>query len=496
MNISLSLFALLFTLSTTACVPPPARPKSMKEKAGAVGEGNSTVDGGSGVGPGTESGTGGAGMGSGDGGMDTGMGTGTGSTGNGDGGTGTGTDMGMGDGGDKGGGNMGTNEPKGPAYQTSERFDELVWLTAHNAFVNDDDGTPWKVLNQSRSLQYQMENGVDAFMIDIHQIVDDKGTSTQDDDNVQVLMCHESCDGIEDPIFHKKIRIPGVHEQMPLLPYFQKFNAYLDKNKDSFITIIIEDYIDHPKGKTLLKSMLDSSGLSGKIFDPYKWDVKGKGWPRVDALRKDNKRLFIISDKSNKKDFGIAYAQDFTSENYWSLGKSETVGLDYSCKPRWSSKLNRVGDNFQYLTVMNHFRDIPSFEFSSKDNLLDRLWKRLNENCLQEYQRKPNFFAVDHFDEADWGARKFVQDLRNYGVSLYKDKNLTGEVRIFKAGKYLAKDLGIGNDQLVSIKVNANFRIKIYEDDNYQKLLGEFTEDVKDLGDKAKKTSSIVIERK
>lgn len=451
MKRSLNLLALLFAVSSTACLPPPKKPNS--EKSGAVESGNvGGVPGEGGTKPPVTSTPGTTDPG----GKDPISEPGT-------------SDP------------MGSNGPKGPALQSSLRFDEVVWLTSHNAFVNPEDAK-WSPKNQSRSLQYQLDNGVTAFMLDVHSFEGD------------VFMCHGSCDGKPDLPF----RIPGVHEKMQLLPYLKTINAYLNKHPDAFLTISLEDRVKGPEKEKLYKYFRDS-GLDKKIFNPYAWDVTNKGWPRLDALKKDGKRLFVLSDSRDRKDFGIAFVEDFTAENYWSLGKSETAGLDYNCKPRWGGdvgKLNRIHKNFQYLVVMNHFRDIPDSNLSRKDNTWDRLWKRINENCLKEYQRRPNFLAVDHFDEADWGARKVVEELRLNGITVYKDKGLIGPMRMLKEGKYKAKDFSIGDNELESIKVNAGYRIKIYEDDDFKELIGEFTEDVRDLGDKANKASSIIVERK
>lgn len=357
---------------------------------------------------------------------------------------------------------------KAPLVQTSPRFDEVTWLTSHNAFVNKGDEPGWLVENQSRSLQYQLDNGVTAFMLDIHV------------DAGQAVLCHGKCSGFPSNLYKK----------MDLIAYLNRIGDFLNKHPEAILTVIFEDYT----GINELRAALDKApSFRDRIYDPYKADVRNKGWPRLDAMIKDNKRLLVISDRSDKKDLGVAYAQDFTVENYWSLGKE---GKDIICKTRWDNiPLNRTDGKFAYLFVMNHFRDIPTSAFSAADNKIDVLWSRINDQCSPAAEKKANFLAVDHFDEADWGARKVVAELNERVAIVYADNDLKGKMQMLKPGKYLAKDLSFGEDQINSIKVSAKSRVKLYADDNYKNLLIELTEDSKNLGDKADKASSIIVER-
>lgn len=380
---------------------------------------------------------------------------------------GTSGGSGTGEAGGGGGGGEGAGGIKAPAVQSSPRFDEVTWLTSHNAFVNKADEAGWLVENQSRSLQYQLDNGVTAFMLDIHV------------DGGQAVLCHGMCSGFPSSLYKK----------MDLIAYLNRIGDYLNKHPEAILTVIFEDYT----GINELRAALDKApSFRDKIYDPYKSDVRNKGWPRLDAMIKANKRLLVISDRSDKKDLGIAYAQDFTVENYWSLGKD---GKDVVCKTRWDNvPLNRTDGKFAYLFVMNHFRDIPASALSAADNKINVLWDRINTQCSPAAEKKANFFAVDHFDEADWGARKLVSELNERVAILYADNDLRGKMQMLKAGKYLTKDLSIGDNQLNSIKVSAKTRVKLYADDNFKNLLIELTEDSKNLGDRADKASSIIVE--
>ncbi len=376
----------------------------------------------------------------------------------------------------------GNQTPKAPTLQQSPRFDELTFLTAHNAFVNSGDAT-WAAPNQSRSLQFQLDNGVTAFMLDIWP-------SDKNKQSGRAVLCHGSCFSPPQGILKVEVEVPGIFFAMSLEDYLRRIGGYLDAHRDAILTVFFEDYVNHDQLRDALNA---APAFRDRIFDPYKWEVMEKGWPRIDALIKDNKRLFVVSDRSDKKDLGVAFAQDFTAENFWSLGKE---GKDLVCKTRWNEKdqpLNRTHPKFTYLFVMNHFRDIPDFKFSQDDNKIDAIWNRINRECLPAAEKKPNFLAVDHFDEADWGARKVVAELNEIGVLLYRDGDFRGTLQMLKPGKYLTKDLTFGDNQITSLKVMAKTRVKLYEDDNFKKLLIELTEDSKNLGKLEDKTSSIVV---
>ncbi|MCF8178883.1 MAG: hypothetical protein K9J74_10280, partial [Sulfuritalea sp.] len=46
------------------------------------------------------------------------------------------------------------------------RYDQVAFLTAHNAFANEEEG--WKYHQQSKSILNQLRYGVRGFMLDVH----------------------------------------------------------------------------------------------------------------------------------------------------------------------------------------------------------------------------------------------------------------------------------------------------------------------------------------
>lgn len=339
--------------------------------------------------------------------------------------------------------------PTAPKFDLLDRrLDQATFLTAHNAFVNRKDSS-FIAVNQSMSIKDQLENGVEGLMLDIYN------------NDGKVIMCHGKCTGI-----------PGIFPTQDFGKALDTIADFVSSHPQLILTVFLEDYA----GNAEVKGELDRHPkFRDLIFNPYAADVINKGWPKIRDLINMKKRILVISDRDDKKNLGIGFARDLTVENYWSLGN----GSDLTCRTRWDEiPLNRSDAKFNRLFVMNHFRDIPLAQNSAKDNRKDYLWDRMEKECLPAAGRRPNFIAVDHFDEGDWGARKLVGDMNTQaGTILFKDTNYAGGSQVLREGKYKTADLKIGDNQLSSLRVFQGYRIKLYKDDNFNGLAGEVVAD-------------------
>jgi uncharacterized protein YkwD/thiol-disulfide isomerase/thioredoxin len=80
-------------------------------------------------------------------------------------------------------------------------------------------------------------------------------------------------------------------------------------------------------------------------------------------------------------------------------------------------------------------------------------------------------------------------------ITIYQYSNFEGESRIFAPGKYDMDDLGIGNDELSSLKVSNGLKVTLYADANFRGETREFTRDNSFIGyDFNDYTSSILVE--
>jgi hypothetical protein len=277
---------------------------------------------------------------------------------------------------------------------------EMTFLSAHNSFMNTVEGGKAVAIAANQgdtSTEAQLREGVRAFMIDLHE------------KDGQAKICHNLCElplseALKRPKDYALSKISGEQSTEVFLKKIKKF---LDDNRGEIVTIQIEDYVNNG----LLRTELDKvQGLRGLMFNPYAENVREKGWPKVGQMIASNKRLLILSNRSDKKDLGVGFDQDFTVENYWSMSKA-IVLTDAECKTRWDHiPLDKSEARFQRLFVMNHFRDIPLTGKLSNDNKYNTLRDRVTKQCMPKTKgRKPNFLAVDYATNGD--ARRVVEDL-------------------------------------------------------------------------------------
>ncbi|MGB4769930.1 MAG: hypothetical protein WBP58_00630 [Chitinophagaceae bacterium] len=85
---------------------------------------------------------------------------------------------------------------------------------------------------------------------------------------------------------------------------------------------------------------------------------------------------------------------------------------------------------------------------------------------------------------------------RNDGVTVFEDCYYGGRSYTLRPGRYDARQLGVGNDEISSMKVPSGFRITVYGDGGYSGGQRSFTRDVNCFGsDWNDKISSVEISR-
>jgi hypothetical protein len=351
----------------------------------------------------------------------------------------------------------------------ARRFDELTWLTAHNAFNNPED-SHWIVTNQSRGLTHALDDGVRALMLDVWSFESSTARCIasfgSDCYKRDLYLCHEHCDGV-----------PGIGYALPRQTVSNALSqvvSWLGQHPDEIVTVFLEDYSGHDE---LARTLSATPGLRDVLFDPYAWRVTQSGWPRARDLVDANRRLLIISDRNDKRDLGVAFGQDVTVENYWSMGD----GSNRACTSRWGNIPLTQGDAaFHRLFVMNHFRDIPSTMGAGNDNGYGNLTARLNDNCLPAAQRKPNYIAVDYYGAGgDGGPARFVRDIGRATAILFSDGNYGGRAQLVGPGATNVGALGVvGNDTVSSLKVLDGWFVTAYEHGDWGGRTRVFTGDV------------------
>ncbi len=281
------------------------------------------------------------------------------------------------------------------ANGTPRRYDQMTWLTQHNAFATSDDH--WVHVMSTFKISKQLNGGVRALMLDIH------------DYDGKVMICHANCTGAA-----------GSNYALPrktLADELAAVKTFLDANPSEIVTIIFESNISNA---ARINAEIASAGLSSQVYDPEddpEWKVGTRdpsgvvtitgSWPTIDWMVQRNRRLVIFSSKSGDSDsqIGAVYQYRYTVENTYDLG---ATGQNLDCSVReYSSALNTPGRMF----VMNHFRALPNLVAAQEDNQKDKIVNRFKNVCQSQTVNPPSFLAVDFYHHPYCNAADAVNEL-------------------------------------------------------------------------------------
>lgn len=236
------------------------------------------------------------------------------------------------------------------------RFDQVAYPMTHNAMSNVEDG--WSLANQNFGIARQLDDGIRGMMLDTY------------DEDGELLLCHVLC---------------GLGSR-PLVEGLQDINAFLEANPDEVVSIIFENYISQAQ----TASAFDESGLIDFV---YAHQV-GEPWPTLSELIAANTRLVVFEEKlPQEAEFPwLMNIWDHAGETPFSFAAPE----DFVCDP------NR-GDPSNALFLLNHFLTGTlggSLELAEMVNYNPLFIDRARQ-CEQEWNKLPNFVAVDFYDTGD-----------------------------------------------------------------------------------------------
>lgn len=248
-------------------------------------------------------------------------------------------------------------ECNGSLALCERRFDEVAYVTTHNAMSNAED--MWQAPNQNVGIARQLEGGVRALMLDIHEWGED------------VLLCHGPC-----PL-----------GSLPLADGLAIIRRFLRERRGEVLTLIFESYVPAPR----VAAAFRASGLDELVHA----QLPGTPWPTLRELIDADARLVVLTDD----DGGGAYDwyMDVWAHAFETHYKAATTE-ELSCEP------NR-GDVANPLFIFNHFLSDPlavpdrAAEVNANPFLLDRA-----RECVAARGHRANFVTVDFFDVGDVGA--------------------------------------------------------------------------------------------
>ncbi|XP_031251797.1 PI-PLC X domain-containing protein At5g67130-like [Pistacia vera] len=265
-------------------------------------------------------------------------------------------------------------------------LNKYAFLTTHNAFAIDGEpshtGVPrLTVTNQEDTVTQQLNNGVRALMLDTY------------DFNGDVWLCHS---------FGGKCHDYTAFE--PAVDTLKEIEAFMSANPGEIVTLILEDYVQAPKGLT---NVFTAAGLMKYWFPVSKMPKNGEDWPLVSDMVANNQTLLVFtSDKSKEQSEGIAYQWSYMVENQYGNGGMK----DGSCPNRAES--SPLNDKTKSLVLVNYFMTVPVKQttcVTNSGNLINML-----HTCYGAAgSRWANFVAVDYYKRSEGGGSFQATDTLN-----------------------------------------------------------------------------------
>ena len=311
-----------------------------------------------------------------------------------------------------------------------KKYNEVAYLTTHNAYSSFEDG--FYLPNQNLNISSQLNQGVRAFMLDVYS-----------EDDVLVL-------------YHGVADLGSTLFEDVLI----EFRTFIDENPNEVITLILEDY-------SLVSKLSDALFTSGIIEDLYEYD-EVYGWPTLQEMIDLDKRIVLFSDNEvQNPPSWFHFLWEHAVETHFS---NESID-DFSCD------LNR-GEEQNPLFILNHF--ITNFllaisnlelyyeqveEVNSNPYFINRVY-----DCALEVDKFPNFITVDFYDIGDcMQVVNILNELPEYNTKETQEQNIiypnpsNGIIHLDLADIDIRTSLRITNIQGEEIKGGFTLE-KIYRD--------------------------------
>ena len=238
----------------------------------------------------------------------------------------------------------------------SKQYNEVAYLTTHNAFNSDQDGLSFP--NQTYNIASQLNDGVRGLMIDVYEHF---GTPTA---------------------YHSTFLLGTI----PLSDIFNDIKTFLDNNPNEVATIILECYVTAND----IEDEINQSGLSNYLY------THNSGWPTLQNMINNNSRLVIFTDvdDASSSQSWYHYVWDYAVETHYSVGNIN----DFTCD------FNR-GDPLNDLFIFNHFVTDATLGYGlyneSNDVNANPFFINRALDCQTQTNKLPNFLTVDYYELGD-----------------------------------------------------------------------------------------------
>lgn len=234
------------------------------------------------------------------------------------------------------------------------RFDQVSFVTTHNAMANSQDGFTGP--NQTGGVTRQLNDGVRALMLDTYVF------------EGEVQLCHADC---------------AFFGHRPLVETLAEIRAFLERRPRDVVSIIFEDYV----GAAAAEPAFQAAGLMEYVHA----QPPEEPWPSLEQMIESGRRLVVFSDNRRDARPWYHYVWDYAFETPFSFERP----MDLVCTP------NR-GNPGHSLFILNHFltRGLGHPSLARLINF-DPFFMNRARQCESENDRLPNFVTVDFYELGD-----------------------------------------------------------------------------------------------
>ena len=253
-------------------------------------------------------------------------------------------------------GSSGPSTCNGSATLCDRPYDQVVFAGTHNSVAATESGFPPVNANQTRPVLAQLEDGIRVLLLDVAYDGDD------------TALCHGPC----------------VLASRPHVEVLVEIEGFMSANPREVLTIIYQDSVD----PTDVEADFVEAGLVERTY------VHGGGpWPTLGEMVSSGRRLVVTAEVGRPPPDWYHHVWDLAFDTPFSFSDAS----EFSCE------LNR-GQASNSLFLLNHWLStdagLPDPSAAPTANAVDVLMQRVTD-CEAAAGRRPNFIAVDFYEQGD-----------------------------------------------------------------------------------------------
>lgn len=266
----------------------------------------------------------------------------------------------------------------GSARLCDRTYDQVTYLTSHNAMSSSDRG--FLAAGQDLDITGQLDNGVRALMLDLHY------WTTPAEAEAVLAGLDAPTRAVLAPLVHNVQPHPGVwlcHVLCqigadPATEQLAAIGRWLSSHPDEVVTLILEDDVSVSD----MQATVTSAGLDRLLATP---PAPGKSWPTLRQMIDDGHRLAIFTQTARPATGPIRNFYQYAAETPFAAGRVSAL----SCAP------GRGAPSAPLFLVNNWVTStLPSRSAAHAVNdqafLLDRVHR-----CQRDRGLRATFVAVD-----------------------------------------------------------------------------------------------------